>query len=170
MNETIERDEPQHESETVPNPNQGLIDGMRECADWMEAHPESGYAVSDILLNIFTDDLATVARAGFGPLKKEIASKWFWLAKHFGNRVAIHWMADREKVCERVVTGTKITPAKPARVVTLPAEEAKVEEEFTWVCPDSILKAAESEPALPPDGVNGLYTPNVASLDPAPMV
>jgi len=53
------------------------------------------------------------------------------LVREFGGDVSLHVNAARSTVCRRVVTGTKVIPARPEHTV----------EEVEWVCEDQSLLA-----------------------------
>lgn len=134
-------------SEPTKHPNRELIDGMRACCDWMEENPID--TCSDVMLNVFPGDLARAIK-GMGHLEKETkGDHYFSLVKRFGPRVSVEWNKKREEVCERVLVGIEIIPAKPARTVELPEEPEKVEELYVWKCPESILAALKPEAAQP---------------------
>lgn len=140
------------------NQNQDFIDGLRSLARFLEEHPEINANYNTLQVDVFTDKLAEVARSGYGMLAKETRTDWFSLRKSFSQSVWMYWNTSREKVCKRVVTGTKIIPAKPERL--LPAEPEQVVETWEWQCPDSLLRDDDSQPATIPDGVNGLSEPD----------
>lgn len=99
-----------------------FIADLRAAADFFEQHPTLLVPPS-VDLNIWTsskEDLAAFARAA-GKVEKHATTsgETFWLRKKIG-RVNIDFNASRNNVCERVVTGTRVTPAHilPARPET----------------------------------------------------
>lgn len=119
-------------------------DGLRELADWIEAHPDIAERMAPPYLVIIADDaddMAHKARALGGKRSKHVGDEWVDVERKFGP-VRVTVTARRENVCERVVVGTTTVeiPAEPAR----PATPARTEtiERTKWVCPDSIMGGA----------------------------
>jgi hypothetical protein len=118
------------------------IKGLREMADFLEAHPslyEIPGLAGGLTLNLFVDSkeqLADAARA-IGKLSKRVSGDYYYVQREFSGNVTLDVNASRQKVCEKVVVGTKVIPAQPERV--LPAEPEQVVEEYEWVCPKSLL-------------------------------
>jgi hypothetical protein len=115
------------------NRRQAFIDSLRACADFLESHPNVK-APRYVTMNVFVDtreELAEQARSA--TWVKTFTGKFFSLSKSFGEDVTIDITAERELVCRRVVTGTRVLPAQPERVV----------EDYTWECDEaSVLGAA----------------------------
>lgn len=141
------------------NRNQKLIDGIRNLANFLEANPQLPRNYGEVRLLTFPDDLAEAAK-GMGFLEKKTAGAYFSLVKRFGQDVSFEFLKSREQVCERVVTGTKVIPAKEAYLV--PAEPEKTVEVFEWKCPDSILEAAAEAHAIANDPIADLGTPDAS--------
>lgn len=112
-----------------------LISGLREFADFMEAHPDlpiGNIGGINVWLGYIPKDqthelaLRTWATA-FHTFEKEASDFLFCLKRSFGGlRVAIN--ADRDKVCRKV---------------------KKMVEQTVWECPSSLLsdESVASEPA-----------------------
>jgi hypothetical protein len=143
------------------NKNQELIDGMRACAAFMEAHPNLQKIHSPQTLMIFPDGDLAQAVKGMGEVQKAPRGDWFVLEKRFSPMFSIEWLKGRKDVCERVVTGTTTIPAVPER--TLPAEPERVVETYEWRCPDSLLAQAAEVRAIigdtPLEVVNSVIIP-----------
>lgn len=116
-----------------------FVNGLRDLANFLEAHPELGVPSADRYdyFGLEKKDLKKYARA-FGVCDKDAFSNYFILRKSFGPiRLEANW--HREQVCKPVVTGTKEVEEKVAvayetRMVTKDIVE--------WQCPKSILKTA----------------------------
>lgn len=126
---------------------QRFSEGLRELADFYDAHPEVKAPYTGTNFTIFgitKEDLPIYARA-FGKAEKCFDAYSFQLSKSFGYEMKLRTYSSREEVCERVKIGEKVVPAH-----TIPAQEEKfVEEEveavFEWKCPDAILKPQVEE-------------------------
>lgn len=71
-----------------------------------------------------------------GGTEKESSNFTFELAWEYG-LVNFRLCTERDNVCERVVTGTKVIPAQEEQVI--PATEERIEEVYEWKC-TSLLK------------------------------
>jgi hypothetical protein len=117
------------------------IRGLREMADWLEAHPDVPAPCSDIF-NVFVKDkerFLEVRRAA-GLSNKSGDANYVYFYKVFSGDIRLEINIKKELTCERVKVGEKVIPAKPARTIELPAEPEKREEVFEWRCPESLLK------------------------------
>jgi len=123
-----------------------LVSGLREAADWFEAHPEvpmpgdvkiSLYDLGDVEAELET--LKTIARA-MGNAEKDFADEFFKLSHTFADAVTVTAIAWRENVCKRVVVGTEtVIEQKPPDGVEM--VDVEVEREIVeWDCPPSLLK------------------------------
>lgn len=132
------------------------IAGIRELADWLESHPEipiphslsgsSEYAYELIHAQHGEDQktvVAAVARALPGKVDKRVLKandELFSITGRLPGGIYIKAIADRDEVCERVVTGTRevteevADPAAPKVTVTRTVEDVE------WRC-GSILSA-----------------------------
>ncbi len=126
-----------------------LIQGMRDCADWLEQSPQFNiayYASVDVQLQLKSYDdgqnqLANFARSGH--IEKDVIgaapNESIRLTKRFGPYVKAWDAVNRVEVCERVVVGTRIVEASPEYVI--PARPQHEEEIIEWKC-GSILEQA----------------------------
>lgn len=123
------------------------VAGIRELADWLEAHPEvpiphelTGNDYSYVLImTLSVDDpkatLAAIARALPGDVKKDADSSQFEIEGRVGG-INVKAIAQRNEVCERVVVGTReITRTIPDPRVAVPEiEVTETIEDVKWVC------------------------------------
>lgn len=116
------------------SPNQALVDGLRDLADFVEHYPTKVYADLDIMT--FPEKLEDLKALPIGKLEKVVIGEYFALRKCFGGNVSMTWLRDREKVCKKVNTGTRIIE-KP--IMQQIGTEKVVEETFEWQCPPSIM-------------------------------
>lgn len=113
------------------------IAGIRALADFLEAHPEVVFTGQTFLS--YTDRDGLVAAAKCGTWRKDYTSdNFFTLDKNFGGGVHLHVYTEREAVCRKVVTGTRIVDAEPAKPA-VPAHEEPIEE---WICDEALLETA----------------------------
>lgn len=106
-----------------------IIRGLHALAAFLEAHPDVP-APWGVQVDVFVaekNELAAIAR--LTAWQKEYRDTWFSLHKAFSETVTLEVNIERDKVCRRVVTGTRVVAAQPERVV----------EEFEWKCEDAIL-------------------------------
>lgn len=106
-----------------------FVKGLRDCADFLEAHP-SVPAPWSAELNVFAngkDAMAVVAREA--TWDKAYVGDYFALRQQFGP-VRFDVNCNREVVCRKVVRGTHVVPAQPEREV----------EDVEWECGDSLLE------------------------------
>lgn len=133
-----------------------MVAGLRKMADWLESRSidlpipsemkggaYSGQITDPRGISHSLDSVVGMALIAnlAGEVDKDVDPNFFRLTKSFGGGVSVQWVAYRQNVCERVVVGTKVTPAQPARYVEATPE--KVEEVVEWKCP-SLLKAGAS--------------------------
>jgi hypothetical protein len=121
------------------------IAGLREFADWLEAHPDFKMPWYGHTVNVFCDKVADFveARRAAGLRDKTADPNYIMFAQKFSGGWKLDININKEKTCERVKVGEEIVPAKPARTVELPAEPEKVVEKYEWKCPESIIAAIE---------------------------
>jgi hypothetical protein len=123
-------------------------EALRRLADFVEQNPE----FEDVFLYTFNNinvfprgdkkaQIAEFVRAGLrsgARVEKRVIGDWFAATLHFGAGVDIDVTAQRDEVCERVVTGTKTvtkTVPDPEALATVPTVEVTEEiEQVEWVC------------------------------------
>lgn len=118
-----------------------LITGLRELATFLEDHPQVPAPIYQVTVNAFAQSKAEiVAAARLGGWRKDYNTTWFNLRRTFGGAmdegVSLDINIARAEVCERIVVGTEIVPARPA---VAEHEIEKVE----WRCEGSLLAAGE---------------------------
>lgn len=130
---------------------QNLAAGLRNLAQFIETNPELAYGFEPTLaqsgINVHLHyqgdavaDLAEYAQAAarYGAkVTKDISDRMHNLYLDFAG-VKAHVLADREEVCERIVTGvetvTKTVP-DPEKLAAVPLVEVTEEiEQINWVC------------------------------------
>lgn len=125
----------EQDTTTESNDRRDYVQGLRELADFIEAH-------SDVPLpwpsaqNAFIADktgLAAIARACGGRWEKNATESFFFIRKAFTGGHAYEVNVTRETVCHKVRTGTHIEPATPEREV----------ETFKWVCDEPLLAGGQ---------------------------
>lgn len=135
--------------------------GLRELAEWLDTHPEvplpylgggiPGCDLPTLAIYIIGGDrrqqLATIARA-MGHAEKAVSEHRdggasFQIWRRFAG-IALFAQADRDLVCERVITGTRqvetdevIEPAKTRKV-------KKTVEAVEWRCPPLLAQDGAS--------------------------
>ena len=144
------------DEEQVPSPEQvearEMADGLRTLADMIAAYPEllpqlrytlgtSGYMTFPMMPGSDqAADLATIARAALrlgGTVKKEVRGDAFDLIIRLGP-VGAKFIACRDEVCERVVTGTREVTEEvpdPDALAAVPkVAVTKTVEDVEWIC------------------------------------
>ena len=108
------------------NNNQGLIDGLRLAADFLESKPEfpklSTLVPQYMYLRVWDKDALKEAARQLGSFEKKFSDLYFELHRKFTPEFEIQVTIGREEVCKKIVT---------------------------WDCPDdeSLLKLVEQESA-----------------------
>ncbi len=118
-----------------------FTDGLRSLAEWLDEHPDYAAGLASLGrtfdLPVWTkEELADAARA-FGKATKKIVGPFFTVVKDFGGGVTLEAYTGREKVCRKIVTGTREVPAQ-----TIPAH---TEEIIDWVCDEPLLRSVPDE-------------------------
>ena len=115
---------------TITDERQAYVLGLRELADFLDAHQGLPIPVG-LNHNSFVyskAELAALARTGVR-WEKDGNGGFFYLRVTFSGGHTYDVNVQRSEVCRKVVTGTRIQPAVPAREV----------EEFYWVCDEPLL-------------------------------
>ncbi len=112
-----------------------LTQGLRELADFLDAHPEIDASVQSY--NVFVRTSAELAKiARLTSWEKKYDGAYFMLRKTFSDGLNLDINIQRQEVCKRVVIGRQVIPA-----VTIPEY---TEDVIEWQCADSsILQAAD---------------------------
>jgi len=150
--------------ERKPDPRADYIDGLRQIADFLEAHPDVDLPhLNSVItgkfedtLNIFIVDgdqkakLATIARA-MGRAEKLMAGGDVRVIRRFAG-ITLVAQASRSEVCERIVTATrevteeipdpKALAAATAAVPLIPV--TRIEETVEWRCTPLLADAEKA--------------------------
>jgi|SRR3972149_6079253 len=126
--------------------------GLREIADWIEAHPTIALPMKTI--NVFAAnerEEAVEILAALKPCAKEYNDEMFYLKRRFGP-ITLSFIFYRAKVCVARVVGKKEIPEvnEPEKTIVIPAKiiPAHTEDIIEWDCEKPLLKTpAESEAA-----------------------
>jgi hypothetical protein len=123
-----------------------MVAGLRELADFFEERPElcEVGTVSATTFYVFTyspEQFAEAVRL-LGKGAKSAHGDWFNVTRQFGI-IDLQVTAQRDNLCERVQTGTKVVKARDPQLVREALEdipEVETEEPvFEWSCPESVL-------------------------------
>lgn len=131
------------------NPNQKLIDSLRQAADFLEQHPElpecheNEAGIGKIGFHLYGEDspwqAKKIIRSLGGRWKKDWYDTFATISRQLAPLVKVCIFVQRDAVCQRVEK-KKLIPAQPERV--LPAEPEREEVEVEWVCDGSLLGAS----------------------------
>jgi hypothetical protein len=128
----------------------GLVAGLRELANFIEDRgldlPIKLHSWNEFTLNTWfyesdeVDPKVQLQRAArvLGRADKNFQYSTFELTKKFGDYIKLKFSCDREKVCRKVVTGTKQVQKRV--YVDIPNEFVNVEE-VEWICDEPLLKS-----------------------------
>lgn len=102
---------------------QQVVQGLREFADFLEAHPDAPFSRNWLIEYVPTrEDLIKAARI-MGSFDKKPDTDYFGVNRNFGP-ITYRVYTERTKVCERVVIGTR----------TVPAQAERTEDIVEWKC------------------------------------
>lgn len=114
------------------------IEGLRELADFLEAHPAILNPVSTFMMNqfVYGDDAKTRIRMmvrGTGKWEKTPKGDFFCLSRPFGPHT-VDINTSREEVCEKVQVGTReVEVQDPEILKTVPMVTVN-EPVYEWEC------------------------------------
>lgn len=109
------------------NKREKYVQSLRAAADFLEAHPEVpvpfqqqlGWWCSEIPFGdgepTGSDGVKALVQAA-PHVTKRYEDKDLWVTYDLGS-ISLNYGCKRDAVCERVVTGTRVIPAEPERVV-----------------------------------------------------
>lgn len=117
------------------NKRQDFIDNLRALLDFLE-HNESVPVPSWQQFNVFCDKSEVQQAARACKWEKHFSGNYAVLRRSFGS-IEYDLDIEREQICKKVVTGTRIVPATEA----IPAKPEHSEDVTEWVCEGSILEA-----------------------------
>lgn len=130
--------------------NREYVESLRELADFYEQHAELEipYEAEQVTVFAWTigeekRQLAKFIRA-FGSCTKHYNKAFegaFQLEKKFSG-ITLRVLTERDRVCERVVLGTRVVPEQ-----VIPASEEKIipehtEDDIEWLCSESAILGA----------------------------
>lgn len=138
----------------------GIAASLRDLADMVEANPgifaskwDAAYGLVRLLVTPVQtrEQVAALARAGLhagAKVTKHVGDKWAGVDITFPSGTGLHVYADREEVCERVVTGTREvteTVPDPEALAAVPlVEVTKTVEDVEWRCGSFLAPTAET--------------------------
>jgi hypothetical protein len=140
--ETYEQKRDRKKAEELVQHRIEFIQGLRDMADFLEERPDLIERYDAFDLNSYFDEKQLnefKERAKLlGTAKKEAGqySSYFKLYKEFGPHT-ISVNMNREAVCVKTVTGTRMVEATEDRII--PGKPAHMEATYSWECPPSIL-------------------------------
>jgi hypothetical protein len=143
--------DPEPSVEQATDPREAYIDGLRQIADFLAAHPEvplpyldstahtGGRHQSTLSIYLWDrDTMATVARAmGQATKSTHESTRQFYLTRRFAG-IDLVASVPRNEVCQRIVVGTsevEVEEPDPAAVAALPkVKRTEVVEQVEWRC------------------------------------
>lgn len=120
-----------------------FVTAIREFASFFETHPEVDLPASLMTVYLFptVEKMKDYARA-FGKCRKSGDETFFNLTKMFGSVVELQAAWYRNRVCERVVVGTKKVEVPVMQEV---GKKTVTEEIVEWKCPKVLEPLAPAE-------------------------
>ena len=124
------------------------VNGLRELADWFEAHPEIERPSTDF--SIYATDSkenAEETMRALLPCKKKYDDSLFTLSRSFGP-FTLHYVFMRNTVCTPKVVGQREVPLKviPPRFEPEKVIEAHTEDVIEWECEPVLAVEDAHEP------------------------
>ena len=140
----------------MPNPtHHDYVQGLRELADFYEAHPEVSLPLYSSDFTIFAKTynfaekqeakaVVIAAARAFGHAEKTYTRTDFQLKKEFSGGISLTVHSEREVVCTPVVVGKetipgRVEPATPERYIA-----ERVVDKIEWKC-DSLLAPTQEQ-------------------------
>jgi hypothetical protein len=133
--------------ETTLTPQQEFAQKLLNLATWYASHPDAPAPTGDVYFTIGQFSAKPEEMKAIGAGTKEYDESFFRYNVK-GDGFNLCFIEFRQRVCRKVVVGTKIVPAQ-----TVPARPAEFipehEEEITeWECPGSMLNPEAEESSL----------------------
>lgn len=132
------------------------VAALRELADYLVTHelPDAieGYWSHQVNETFSPFTLFITARnkrdfgnlcGGLGSFEKVVTDYSTGAEVKLPSGMKVHVSISRDMVCQRVVVGTKVVPAKEEEII--PAEPEHEEEVVKWVCPESFIALGKEE-------------------------
>lgn len=116
-----------------------FADSLRQFADFIEQNPSFTEHIGSWSPYVYAKDraqLATIIRT-LGSCRKQYISNSLYVEKDFGKHLELNVTINREKVCRKIVTGTRVIPARAELI------PERVEEIIEWDCTDPLLADVE---------------------------
>jgi len=123
--------------------------GLRELADWIEAHPERPRPSGTLTVySLNSREEAAACLQALGTCKKEYTEDNFYLSREFGP-IKLTFMFYRSAICSRRVVGQKQvgTQVIPASITPETIIPAHTEDIIEWDCGESLLAPTTEESA-----------------------
>ncbi len=106
-----------------------VIQGLRELADFLEQHPDvPAPAYNTLNAQAWSKEALTLA-ARAASWTKDYNDNYFSLRRMFPGYLTFDVYVERNTICRKVVTGTRLEPAQPEREV----------ETYERVCDEPLL-------------------------------
>ena len=110
-----------------------FIQALRDCANFYKQRPGI-QAPAYVELNVFLNTKEEIAaHARLAAWEKVYKDSFFLLRRRFGDRFCLEMNIQRDEVCRKVVTGTRVVPATEERTVEI----------VEWVCDEPVLAGGE---------------------------
>lgn len=133
------------------NDHTAYANGLRELADWVEAHPDKALPGKEINCYSLNErgDAAAILSA-LKPCRKEYGDEMFYIRRDFGP-ITLSYVFYRAKVCVAKVVGKKVIAEvrEPARTIELPEKitPEHTEDIIEWDCSEPLLAPASEQGA-----------------------
>lgn len=118
------------------------VKGLRDLADFFEKNPQLPHPACNTVNIMVNDKEQLAAFAKVGTWEKVYSDTWFMLRRQFGEDLTLDVNIFRSSVCRAVEVGEKHVPAQPA-------QPARIEKVYEWVCDDASLLGARTQPTTP---------------------
>ena len=119
--------------------------GLRELADWIEAHPELAAPYSDITIySLDTKEEAAAVLRALKPCKKRITDTLFCIERKVGP-INYQFAFNRKSICKARIIGQKTIPehTEPERLIPARVVVEHVEDIIEWDCTEGLLEIPE---------------------------
>ena len=110
-----------------------FIDNLRALASWLEAHPAIPVPEQRVCINVFDLGKPALQAAARTAAWEKVYVGDFFVLRRTWDAVRYDLNGDRAAVCRRVVTGTRVVPAQPARTVDM----------VEWQCDEPLLETVQ---------------------------
>lgn len=123
------------------------ITGLKRLVDLYENNELMPAPACSEAVSIFAENLQHFLelRRSLGMHDKYGDDDWLSFRREITPMLKICLHVNKAKTCQRVLVGEKVVPASPE--IRIPATPERVEKEYRWVCPESLLDAANGQVA-----------------------